>query len=1410
MSATLRSNWTRTLILAAACAVALAAAAQAQVVISQIYGAGGNAGAVWNADYVELLNEGTTAADISGWSIQYASTVGSSWSKAGPLTGTIQPGGHYLARVSSTGSNGAALPAVDFSSTAINMSATVGKVALVKNDTLITNGTNCPGVSTIADFVGFGTGTNCFEGAGPTATPSTTLAAYRLASGHRDTNSNSADFVVARPQPRNATFITSDSTAGGSTIEGTRSSNEYGPGNAYQYNGDGNGFSGILGGTSARLYFNSDANSLYVGLNIGADFGGSTEDVVVVYLDTRSGGYTDATMSDTGDNTRKAITNLGPFGNETFPAGFQADFAIGFSRFGIYSFELTGSSLNFLSGTNASGSGTSSAQFREIRIPYSSLGGFSPGGSIDFFAALVNASGGSSGNGYLSNNSIPPCTLNSGADPGDSATGTYNNFDRYVTFACTAPSIGTHPGNQTVCENGSASFTVSATGTAPLTYQWRRGTTNLTNGGNISNADTATLTINPAALGDAASDYNCVVSNACGSATSNNASLTVNALPTPPTSASVDTPTYCTNAAPANISLTATDGSGTTLEWFSGSCGGTAVGTGSPLVIAAPGATTTYYARWTNTCGSSTCASVTVTVSAPTAATAANGGPYCVNDTIELTGGPDGMSAYSWTGPNSFSANIQNPTIASAQLTDSGTYTLTITDANGCIDSESTTVTVQNCVSTGACCLPDGTCDAGGDQTYCTGLGGVYHGTGSLCAPPVICPQPTNSLPQCCADTPAIDGTLAPGDGWMLVSEAGFTNPIRGGQAGSSDFIGESSATLLFDASGPTTTDISTDTPSNTADIQNLYLTWDANNLYIAVSGPTGHFTGGATDRLDLFVAIDTGNSPTSTRTPTKSRFTGGGLLSKNIDFAGWSPDYLVAIENVESGAGYGQLVNAAGTVLASDSATNVANAGDFELGGSRSAALTEVRIAWSALGGAPPTSTGEVWNFAVYTTGDSDNFDAYDTAPGYGQGVSQYPNFEQLGDVPNDGDWCGSTNDPVTGATDPSCPDAESDDTVGTGNGVLAGPSSDNIDDGDIDTISAHFQVRNVGARDTTGPTFTAPASRTVAGSNPVYADAGACVATLTAGEIGAPTALNDNCVPLGNLVTSWSRSDSAPNLTDPFDPGTTTITWTVSDGCNLTSQNQLIEVLSQNLLVIDVSLRGMPAGTLTRCIDFELRNMACDPQTWSEELTFSAGLTTDYTIAVPCGQYKCLTAQDALHTLTRRLDNPGDLAIVAKNWDASFTTGTTDLIGGDLYDDNLVDIVDFGVYVAAWGWTGPGSTDCSTVWPHPDLNGDGALGAGDLAFVLTNFLQYGPSACACNAKPASLRGPRTSITLRKLNELGLAELTVADLNSDGVLDTADVQAFLNGARPKQHAPKPSPSPLDVRVSRDSSGMRE
>lgn len=187
----------------------------AQVVVSQVYGGGGNSGAPLKNDFVELFNAGSSAVDLTGWSVQYASASGGSWQKTA-LGGMIQPG-QYLLVQQAAGANvgAAALPAADFSGN-IAMGATGGKVALVKTNTTLACSTACLPNADIADLVGFGSA-NGFEGSGAAPAPSNTLAIVRQQAGCRDGNNNAADFVTATPAPRNAStpFASCDGSGGG-------------------------------------------------------------------------------------------------------------------------------------------------------------------------------------------------------------------------------------------------------------------------------------------------------------------------------------------------------------------------------------------------------------------------------------------------------------------------------------------------------------------------------------------------------------------------------------------------------------------------------------------------------------------------------------------------------------------------------------------------------------------------------------------------------------------------------------------------------------------------------------------------------------------------------------------------------------------------------------------------------------------------------------------------------------------------------------------------------------------------------------------------------------------------------------------------------------------------------------------
>ncbi len=173
----------------------------ARLVISQVYGAGGNAGSSFRNDYVELHNVGTGPADLAGLAIQYASAAGNSW-QVTPLPAVVVPaGGYFLIQEAQGTTQSAVLPTPDLvAAPPIAMGGAAGKIALTSSTTPLTGA--CP-LGSVLDLVGYGTAA-CFEGTGPTAAPGATLSVQRNGAGCSDTNDNAADFGVATPAPRSA------------------------------------------------------------------------------------------------------------------------------------------------------------------------------------------------------------------------------------------------------------------------------------------------------------------------------------------------------------------------------------------------------------------------------------------------------------------------------------------------------------------------------------------------------------------------------------------------------------------------------------------------------------------------------------------------------------------------------------------------------------------------------------------------------------------------------------------------------------------------------------------------------------------------------------------------------------------------------------------------------------------------------------------------------------------------------------------------------------------------------------------------------------------------------------------------------------------------------------------------------
>ncbi len=205
------------------------------IVISQIYGGGGNSSAPFTNDFVELFNRGTVPVSINGWSIQYASATGTGnfGASSTMLTElpnvTIQPGQYYLVQQAG-GATGSPLPTPDLiDATPIAMAAASGKVALANiSTTLGCNGgsttCNATQLAQIVDLVGFGAA-NFFEGSGAVAALSNTTAGLRKGGGCTETDNNNTDFSTDAPAPRNTSTPQSSCTVTSTNPSGVGAAN---------------------------------------------------------------------------------------------------------------------------------------------------------------------------------------------------------------------------------------------------------------------------------------------------------------------------------------------------------------------------------------------------------------------------------------------------------------------------------------------------------------------------------------------------------------------------------------------------------------------------------------------------------------------------------------------------------------------------------------------------------------------------------------------------------------------------------------------------------------------------------------------------------------------------------------------------------------------------------------------------------------------------------------------------------------------------------------------------------------------------------------------------------------------------------------------------------------------------------
>ncbi|MGD0710789.1 MAG: C1 family peptidase, partial [Bacteroidales bacterium] len=319
---------------------------------------------------------------------------------------------------------------------------------------------------------------------------------------------------------------------------------------------------------------------------------------------------------------------------------------------------------------------------------------------------------------------------------GNGCTGTVST----TVIVNTSPTA-TASNNGPVCV-GSALILTGGPGSM-TTYSWS---------GPSSYSSTAqSPTVSASATTAMTGTYTITVTNSNGC--SGTASTTVSVNSSLPVSVII-TPSANPACSGISVVFTATPTNGGTSPSYQWKVNGSGAGTNSPTFSYAPVNNDAVKCILTSnaacpTGNPATSNTIIMTVNNPPIATAGNNGPVCTGSTLSLTGGPSSMAIYAWSGPSSYSSPTQSPTV-SANVTTAmaGTYTITVTDANGCAGTATTSVTVNTTPSitatssasrcgTGTVTL-GATASAGTINWYAALTGGTSLGTGTSFTTPSI------------------------------------------------------------------------------------------------------------------------------------------------------------------------------------------------------------------------------------------------------------------------------------------------------------------------------------------------------------------------------------------------------------------------------------------------------------------------------------------------------------------------------------------------------------------------------------------------------------------------------------------------------------------------------------------------
>lgn len=325
-------------------------------------------------------------------------------------------------------------------------------------------------------------------------------------------------------------------------------------------------------------------------------------------------------------------------------------------------------------------------------------GGGGGGGGYYGGAGGMSGSGGCNGGGGGGSSYVDNILFTSITFTGGIRTGNGQVIITVITTSTPPSSPPSITGSTTFCEGTSSTFTTSTVAGA-TSYTWN------VPAGSVINSGQGTTSIN-VTFGASSGNVSVTADNACGSSAPTTLALTVN--PAPAVVANSTASAVCTGG-----SVTLTGTGATSYSWSGGVTDGVAF---------VPTITDTYTVTGTDGNGCTNTATTTVTVnSLPTVTANTTANAVCDGGSVTLTGG--GASTYSWTGGVTDGVGFV-PTITD-------TYTVTGTDANGCMNTATVTVTVNPLPAVTANSTANAVCN--GDSVVLTGSGATsYTWTGGV------------------------------------------------------------------------------------------------------------------------------------------------------------------------------------------------------------------------------------------------------------------------------------------------------------------------------------------------------------------------------------------------------------------------------------------------------------------------------------------------------------------------------------------------------------------------------------------------------------------------------------------------------------------------------------------------------